>query len=282
MNCTRTLAAAWAVLALVMGPAAMPQSVKAQPVVAQPTVVTACGHPAYPPWNWASKGRIVGTCAEVAQRAFAHAGLSLRVLDAGPWARCQAMVERGEIDVNICAFDNARRREYSVVIPVPMGRNEAAVFVRRESPLRFERWADLADVRLGMVHGVSLGTEFDQFVRENAKLDQALTEEHNMRKLLAGRVDAVATGRELGVLTLRMLGCTDEVRQLPQSILVGELFIQMSKRSPHVHALGKVQAYLERPDYPTLRERLHRRYTQVYLDEALRENAKCSAFGGTE
>jgi polar amino acid transport system substrate-binding protein len=234
------------------------------PAAAADTTLSGCGHPAYPPWNWEHRGQIIGTCADVARRAFAAAGLSLKLDYVGPWARCQAMVERGDVDVNICAFDNPKRRETSVIVEPAMGRNEAAVFVRRGSPLKFERWQDLQGQRVGMVHGVSLGAEFDTFLLQHTQLDRALSEALNMRKLLAGRLDAVTTGRELGLLTLSVLGCQHKIEALPQPVLVGELFIQMSKRSPHLAALPKVQAFLLRPEYKAQLAQLHRHYTELY------------------
>ena len=226
--------------------------------------LSGCGHHAYPPWNWEHQGQIIGTCADVARRAFAAAGLTLKLDHVGPWARCQALIERGDVDVNICAFDSPKRRETSVIVEAAMGRNEAAIFVPRGSPLTFERWQDLQGLRVGMVHGVSLGAEFDTFLLQHTVIDRALSESLNMRKLLAGRLDAVATGRELGQLTLSVLGCQHKIQALPQAVLVGELFIQMSKRSPHLAALPKVQAFLQRPDYKTLLTQLHRHYTGLY------------------
>ncbi len=241
------------------------------------TVLSGCGHPAYPPWNWEHRGQIIGTCADVARRAFAAAGLSLRLDYVGPWARCQAMVERGDVDVNICAFDNPKRRETSVIVEPAMGRNEAAVFVLRGSPLKFERWQDLQGQRVGMVHGVSLGVEFDSFLQQYTLLDRALSEPLNMRKLLAGRLDAVATGRELGLLTLSVLGCEQKIEALPQPVLVGELFIQMSKRSPHLAALPKVQAFLQRPEYKALLPQLHRHYADLYTAQQAQQPIKACA-----
>lgn len=229
--------------------------------------ITGCGHPAYPPWNWEHQGQIVGTCAEVARQAFAAAGLRLKLDYVGPWARCQALVERGEVDVNICAFDNARRREHSVIVEPAMGRNEAAIFVRRGSPLRFEQWEDLSGLRVGMVHGVSLGTAFDDFLQRHTQLDRALSETLNMRKLAAGRLDAVATGRELGLLTLAVNDCAAHIEARSTAVLVGELFIQMSKRSAHLATLPKVRAWLQRPEYKALLPQLHKQHAELYISQ---------------
>ncbi|MFG6431560.1 substrate-binding periplasmic protein [Roseateles sp. LYH14W] len=226
--------------------------------------VRGCAHPAAQPMSWAHQGQLHGVCVEAAKRAFAAAGWTLRVDDVGPWSRCQALVERGQVDAIVCAFDTPRRREYAAVVEPALARNEAALFVRRDSRLRFEQWSDLSGLRIGVGHGVSLGSEVDRQLARHARVDNALSETMNLRKLLAGRLDALATAREAGEQMLRAHGCEQQVRVLPRTLGGAPLYLQIARQSPAVAALAGVRGYLQRPEYAAELQQLHAQQAELY------------------
>ncbi|MEO6278550.1 transporter substrate-binding domain-containing protein [Roseateles sp.] len=227
----------------------------------------ACAHPAAQPMSWEQQGRMHGVCVEMARRAFAAAGWTLEVEAVGPWARCQALVERGDVDVMACAFDNPKRREYALVVEPALARNEAALFVRRDSPLRFDTWTDLAGLRVGVGRGVSFGAEVDGQLARQAQVDNALSEDLNLRKLLLGRLDAIATAREAGTQMLRAMGCEQEVRVLPRGLGADGLHLQISRRSPAAAAAPQIRDYLQQADYPAALQQLHRQQAELYRQQ---------------
>lgn len=231
---------------------------------AQQPSLRACAHPAAQPMSWEHQGRLHGVCVDMARRAFAAAGWTLQVDNVGPWSRCQALVERGQVDAMVCAFDNPKRREYAVMVEPALARNEAALFVRRDSTLHFDGWDDLAGLRIGVGHGVSLGAEVDQQLARHAQVDNALSEELNLRKLLVGRLDAVATAREAGEQLLRARGCEQEVRALPRALGAAPLYLQISRQSPAVAALPQLRDFLQRPEYAAELQQLHRQQAELY------------------
>ena len=248
-------------LQLILGLAA---SLGALVAWAQPPTLRACGHPAAQPMSWEHQGRLHGVCVEMAKRAFAAAGWALTVNDEGPWSRCQVLVERGQVDAMVCAFDTPARRAYAVAVEPALASNESALFVRRDSPVRFESWTDLSGLRIGVGHGVSLGTEVDRQLARHAQVDNALNEELNLRKLLRGRLDAIATAREAGDELLRTLGCEQEVRPLPRVLGAATLYLQVSRLSPAVAALPQLRDYLQRPEYAAELQQLHRQQAELY------------------
>ena len=235
----------------------------AAPAGAEPRL-RGCAHPAAQPMSWEHQGRMHGVCVEMARRAFAAAGRTLEVEAVGPWARCQALVERGDVDVMVCAFDNPKRREYALVVEPALARNEAALFVRRDSPLRFDAWTDLAGLRIGVGRGVSFGAESDRQLALHAQVDNALSEDLNLRKLLLGRLDAVVTAREAGLQLLRAQGCEQEVRALPRGLGADGLHLQISRRSPAVAAAPQISDYLQQADYATPLQQLHRQQAELF------------------
>jgi polar amino acid transport system substrate-binding protein len=168
------------------------------------------------------------------------------------------------VDALVCAFDNTKRREYALVVEPALARNEAALFVRRDSPLHFDAWTDLAGVRIGVGRGVSFGTEIDRQLAQHAQVDNALSEDLNLRKLLLGRLDAVVTAREAGVQLLRAQGCEQEVRLLPRGLGADGLHLQISRRSPAVAAAAHVSGYLQQAEYAAALQLLHRQQAELY------------------
>lgn len=212
-----------------------------------PPVLRACGHPAAPPMSWDQDGKLTGVCVAAARRAFAAVGLALQVEPPIPWARCLRMVETGEIDVNLCGFSNEKRLEHAVMVEPPVGHNEAVLIVRRDSTLVYKSRADLDGLRIGMGRGVSFGAEFDAYLAQHAQLDIALSETHNLQKLLLDRLDAVITARLAGQQLIRNMGCESQLRLLPGKVVEGPLFMQMSKRSQHLGVLPQLTAFLKQP-----------------------------------
>nr|WP_295079065.1 transporter substrate-binding domain-containing protein [uncultured Roseateles sp.] len=207
----------------------------------------ACGHPAAPPMSWDQDGQLTGVCVAAARRAFAAVGLRLQVEGPTPWARCLRMVESGEVDVNLCGFVNDKRLEHAVMVEPPVGHNEAVLIVRRDSALVYKSWADLNGLRIGMGRGVSFGEEFDSYLAQNTQFDTALSEAHNLQKLLLGRLDAVVTARHAGQQQIRATGCETQLRILPGKVVDGPLFMQMSKRSKHLSVIPQLTAFLKQP-----------------------------------
>lgn len=219
----------------------------AQGSAAAEPVVRACGHPAAPPMSWDQDGQLTGVCVAAAQRAFAALGLTLQLEPPTPWARCLRMVETGEVDVNLCGFVNEKRLEHAVMVEPPVGHNEAVLIVRRDSTLVYKSRADLDGLRIGMGRGVSFGAEFDAYLAQHAQLDVALSETHNLQKLLLDRLDAVITARLAGQQLIRNMGCESQLRLLPGKVVEGPLFMQMSKRSKHLAVLPQLTSFLKQP-----------------------------------
>ncbi|MDC8770633.1 substrate-binding periplasmic protein [Roseateles albus] len=227
-------------------------------------VVRACGHPAAPPMSWDHEGQLIGVCVEAARRAFSAVGLTLKVEPPIPWARCQLMVENGEVDVNLCAFANDKRREYAVMVEPPIGHNEAVLIVRRDSSLVYKSWADLKGLRIGMGRGVSFGSDFDNYLAQHARLDIALSEARNLQKLTLGRLDAVITARLAGQQLIRSMGCEGQLRLLPAQVTEGRLLMQMSKHSKHLAVLPQLTAFLKRPAQVEWLQAQHIRFDATY------------------
>lgn len=259
----RALPRSFAALALCLGVA----SSQAAPPSDDRPVVKACGHHDYPPWNWLRDGQIVGACAVVAQRAIERLGYRVDLSYVGPWNRCQAMVRTGEVDVNICAFRNPEREAYSVFVEPRMGQNRIAVFVpkKKANTLHFSRWDDLNGLRTGLVIGVSMGPEFDQFLQKNTRVERVQDIDSMLKMMAKDRIDIIPFGWEAGTIAIERSGFPGEIVPLQQPALVGELVVSVSRKSPLATRLPEIGMYFARPGYPDELRLLLEEYSRVYL-----------------
>ncbi|HEX6703684.1 MAG TPA: transporter substrate-binding domain-containing protein [Albitalea sp.] len=254
-----------AALACCLGVAASPGAMAAT----EPPVVKACGHHDYPPWNWSREGRIVGACAVVAQRAIERLGYKVDLTYVGPWKRCQAMVQSGEVDVNICSFRNPEREGYSRFVEPRIGQNRIAVFMRKDKAqqLRFSRWDDLAGLRTGLVTGVSMGADFDRFLEQKTHVERTTSVASVLKMMSLDRVDIVPFGWEAGTIEIERNGFTGRIVPLAQPALVGDLFVSVSRKSPLAARTSEIAQYFLRPGYGEELRGLLDEFSRQYLQE---------------
>ncbi|UZE96397.1 substrate-binding periplasmic protein [Alkalimarinus alittae] len=234
----------------------------------------ACGHHDYAPWNWKKGGEIVGVCAEITKTLMGDLGLTVDLAYRGPWKRCQKNIENGWIDINICSFINENRQQYSDFVMTPVGINENAVFVAKAHQFSFETWPDLKGKTAGMVAGVSLGQRFDDFIKENLRVQQVNEYLQIFKMLEVGRIDFVPTGRHSGKAMLRAYGLDDQLTDLPTPILYGNLYISMSKKSQYISLLPEIEKALRKKSHTVWVDGLIEKYTKIYAEDYVKESEK--------
>jgi polar amino acid transport system substrate-binding protein len=231
-------------MALVPGPAVSETDTR--------PVVKACGHHDYPPWNWEHDGQIVGACASIATRAIERLGYRVDMRYLGPWKRCQMLVETGQADVNICAFSNPERLARTVIVEPRMGQNLIAIFFRQgtREPSWFSQWDDLRGLRTGLIIGVSMGAEFDDFLDHHTTVERVANLDSVMKMLSRGRVDIAPFGLEAGRIALDSLGLNQSVVPATRPALIGDLHLFIAKNSPLAARAEEIGKYFSRPEYP--------------------------------
>jgi polar amino acid transport system substrate-binding protein len=238
-------------------------------------VVTACGHHDYPPWNWQRGNEIVGACADVARNVFEHLGHTLKLTYVGPWKRCQALIQVGVVDVNICSFKNPERAAYSHFIDVPMGLNPIAIFVKKGKEFPFSQWRDLTGRSSGIVNGVSMGPEFDSFLATQTRMEIVTDPVINWRKLNAERIDFVPLGLEAGLLQVHLYGFSDSIVALPNPALEGKLYISISNKSVDLlPQIPEAEKYLSANERQQELKKLLNKYHELYISDVARQPRK--------
>ncbi len=124
--------------------------------------------------------------------------------DVFPWRRAQELLKSGEADGLMVAGRNARREEWLNFSP-PMFRTEYGFFVRSENALIYDARAQVAGYRVGVIAPSNSEVQLEALNEDllaqgkaPVEIDGHPDDSAGMRKLAAGRLDAVYSNRERG------------------------------------------------------------------------------------
>jgi polar amino acid transport system substrate-binding protein len=171
----------------------------------------------FPPFHYEVDGKVVGPAQEMIDVACARirARCTSTLL---PWARAQKEVAEGTANGIFLVGWNKERVEILHFSP-PLLKSEYGFFVSADSKLNY---GDLADVQgfSVAVYGPSNTSKSLEQVRERMierqlrpiDIDMRPTGPDGFRKLVASRVDAVFSSREVGFALAKTLGVRDKIR----------------------------------------------------------------------
>jgi polar amino acid transport system substrate-binding protein len=206
-------------------------------VLAQDRQLKACGNDEYPPWNWMQDSQIVGVCTDLAQKAFASKGYTLDVTYVGPWARCQALLNSGVVDVSLCAVPTVERSNSLHIIEPSLAYNEIAAFVLVKNSESYRSLERILGSRIGMIRGVRLGEPIDSLLDKSGQIIYSTRLESLWSLLVLGRIDVVLFGREAGNIQIKQLKLDGRVVAVSPSVSKVPLNIMVSKKSNHFEEL---------------------------------------------
>ena len=134
-----------------------------------------------------------GYVMQVIQAALVSAGLDARV-EFMPWARGIALLRDGKVAAVVPAYKTAEReRECDLSAPFPGG--PLTLFALADKARHWDNLHDLSGLRIGVVRGYAHTEAFDGATFLNKEV--ANDETANLRKLLAGRIDAMVADRNV-------------------------------------------------------------------------------------
>lgn len=179
-----------------------------------------------------ASGMPKGAAVEMVAEIFARLRLKPQ-LQIYPLARSLALFEHGHASGIFTVKKTPDRERQYVFSTQPLLTQEIVLFVRRDLPIEFSGdLRTLAGRSVGLVRGAAYGQAVDSAVVGHifSRLDYASHEEWSFRKLMVGRVDAVITGRQVGMAMLRKLHATESVRIAGPPLAVTESYLMFDKR----------------------------------------------------
>ncbi|MHC8315637.1 substrate-binding periplasmic protein [Pseudomonas sp. LB3P31] len=204
-----------------------------------------CDYPVYPPISWSDGKQIRGVAPSVVKKLFGQLGYEVELVELDNWNRCVLDAVEGRVDV-VLAYRTAEREQGLDFSTVPVLREEVAVFVNRQHPVRIDRLEDLANYRGGFLFGESYGETFDRFVAEHQNIEKVSDSRQNFGKLIRGRIDFIVSERRTGQMQVDTLPGAQDIVALANSFGVDYLRVAVSRRSPLASRMEEINAQLQR------------------------------------
>lgn len=147
----------------------------------------------YPPY-YGNTLRNNGPVMEIISEAYKQEGVTVNA-EQMPWSRALKWSKQGKYDALCCAWFREDRLEhfhFSGALPA----NELVLFKLKERDISYKHFADLKPYQIGLVRDYAV----PKGIIENGLFTQiANSDEQNLKKLLAGRIDLALMDRAQGV-----------------------------------------------------------------------------------
>ncbi|WCM48742.1 transporter substrate-binding domain-containing protein [Pseudomonas sp. WJP1] len=204
-----------------------------------------CDYPVYPPISWSDGKQVRGLAPSVVRQLFGKLGYEVEIVVLDNWKRCLLDAAEGRVDV-VLAYSTAQREQSMLFSSVPVLREEVALFINRQHPVKFEQLQDLAQYRGGLLFGESYGVAFDRMVAEHNNIEWVASSRQNFGKLIRGRIDFITQERRTGELYVQNLPGAEDIVALPKALSVDYLRVAVSRRSPLAAQMPQIDAQLQR------------------------------------
>ncbi len=161
------------------------------------------------PFNYEADGKVAGPFADIIRIVCADMNVkcTFRLLS---WGRAQALVKNGEADgMFVCGKNKAR--ESWVTFSPPILNTEYGFFVQTESKLAYKQPSDIIGLKIAAYGPSNVSTSLEKLLSKDVKftIDMRPDDTAGFKKLAIGRVDAVYSNRDVGLLMAKNLKITN-------------------------------------------------------------------------
>ncbi|MFL9926749.1 transporter substrate-binding domain-containing protein [Herbaspirillum lusitanum] len=199
----------------------------------------------YAPLHWYDGKKLTGASIDIATSALTALGIPFQVRYVGPFSRVLQEVRSGEVDMVTTLKITPERKQYMSFSTVPVFTNPIAVFVARDKSFVYENWKSLAGRKGGITMGNQFGNGFDEYLLSDLNVESAQKISINFAKLQSGALDYLVTGYYSGLVYLLQSKQADRFMPLTPYVTETDNFIAISKKSPCLKYLPRLNAQLE-------------------------------------
>ena len=209
------------------------------PVAAQKTLKISA-----PPSIWVQEDgdKITGSIVDILSELFTEAGVEI-VPKKLPWARAIENMKSGHLDMMPVIFYTPERAK-SMVFTIPYVEVPTVVFVAQGKIFPFDKLEDLIGRQGLMIRDDSIGPEFKHF---KSKLNLTKVNDYKtmLKMLNAGRADYAVCAKYGLLIEAKRLGYEEKVTALKVPVASRSLHIAISKKSPFLNYLPKINSKLQ-------------------------------------
>jgi len=208
-------------------------------------IYNATGNPEKYPIMWQDGNRIVGAGSDLVQKVFSNLGINLMIKYSGAWDEVQEKVKNGEIDVLVGIYKNSKQAEYLEYSDF-YATDKISLFVKKGKYIRFNRKEDLVGKKGIAISSDSFGQEFDDFSAWKLNIKKVETSDEAFEEIQDGTADYFIRSDYLGKKMVAEKNLSDKIVVVPKSVASENFYVAISKKSPLVQYLPKVNSLIEK------------------------------------
>ncbi len=172
----------------------------------------------YPPFSFEEDGELTGIDIDILNELFNRMNIDVEI-ELVPWNRLMALTKQGAVDGSFALFKTAEREEFCIYPEAPVHYSTFSVFVRQGNGFNFNSIQDLYGKTVGIPSGFTISDEFDLAKAQGLiAVEEVQTSQHNIRKLLAGRIDCFVANRLVTLYSIQQMGLAGQLVPLNQPI----------------------------------------------------------------
>lgn len=221
-------------------------------------------NPVYPPYDWG-----------ILSSEYSGAGIELLKLvipkeyklvpKVIPWARAQNDAKLGNIDLLVNLRITPERETYLDFTTYRAFPNPIAIFVRKDSKIKFDKWDDLKAYTGGVSLGDTFGEGFDEYWPKELKVQVAKNMDENFNKLMARRIDYFVTGYYSGRAYILANNLDSDIKTFEKFISNQDIYFGFSKKSNFKSLIPYISKRLEELDKNGTTDKLLQEALKSYM-----------------
>jgi polar amino acid transport system substrate-binding protein len=203
--------------------------------------------------------QLTGIAIEVAQEVFNTLQVKLEILDHLPWKRQQLWLENGTLDLIVAAYFNDERAK-KFTYSDSYHSDDIAVFVRKNKAFKYKGLHSLKG-KIGLRPlGGTYGNHFDQFAEQHLNIVEYSNHESSMKRIHKGNEDYLVLALMDGLFSAYKYGLSSEITPIAKGIAQLPIHFLMSKKSPCVKLMTKINQVLKKLESSHFTKRLEEKY----------------------
>ncbi|MCP4050483.1 MAG: transporter substrate-binding domain-containing protein [bacterium] len=186
----------------------------------------------YPPYEYEENGEIKGMAVSIVREVFKRMGQPIEI-KLYPWARALRMVKEGQADGIFTAYKNPEREKFALYSKGVLMPQSVSLCTLKHKDFKLDKnLTNLKNYKIGIVHKVSYGRNFDNAVKNNIinRTVKSYSGEENFERLLIGYLDFAVSNTYGAIDILCKIGKRDQISILSPPIQEVPSYIAFSKK----------------------------------------------------
>ncbi|MBL4608301.1 MAG: amino acid ABC transporter substrate-binding protein [Pseudomonadales bacterium] len=189
------------------------------------------GGSTYPPLSWQHEGKLKGASIDLVTKIFSELNIKVITDGGGPWKRVVLRAQQGKVDMLVGVRRNPEREAFLDFIEPPITPAAQAIFIRKADNFEYSGWSDLKGKVGASTLGVSFGSEFDAYAKENLHIERVKTINQNFRKLQKNRIDYILGPLLPTLLYAEKSGYRYKIKFIRKPFMIIDEYVAFSKLS---------------------------------------------------